>query len=40
MDEKEAQDAKSEFPERSQNSQMEAVVESFKMKFEEKPTEK
>ena len=38
-DEREAQDTDSEFPEHSQNSQMESAVKTFKMKFDEKPTE-
>ena len=39
-DHKKTQDAKSEFQEHSQNLQMEPAVETFKIKFEEKPTEK
>ena len=39
-DEKKTQDAKSEFQEHSQNSRMEAAVETFEIKFEEKPVEK
>ena len=39
-DEKNTQDAESEFQEHSQNSQTESVVKIFEIKFEEKPTEK
>ena len=39
-DKKEMQDANSEVQEHSQNSRMEPAVETFKIKFEEKPTEK
>ena len=39
-DEKKMQDANSEFQEHSQNSRTELAVETFKIKFEEKPTEK
>ena len=39
-DEKKAQDTNSEFQEHSENSQMELTVETFEIKFEEKPTEK
>ena len=39
-DKKETKDASSEFQEHSQNSRMELVVETFEIKFEEKPTEK
>ena len=38
-DEKEVQDTDSEFPEHSQNSQMESAVKTFEMKFDEKPME-
>ena len=38
-DEKEAQDADSEFSEHSQNLRMESVVKTFEMKFDEKPME-
>ena len=38
-DEKEAQDADSEFSEHSPNLRTESAVKTFKMKFEEKPTE-
>ena len=38
--EKKMHDANSEFQEHSHNSQMETVVETFEIKFEEKPTEK
>ena len=38
-DEKETQDTDSEFPEHSQNSQMESAVKTFEMKFNEEPTE-
>ena len=37
MDKKKMQDANSEFQEHSHNSQMEPVVETFEIKFEEKP---
>ena len=40
MEEKKTQDANSEFQEHSQNSQMEPAVETFEIKFEEKPMEK
>ena len=39
-DEKNTQEAESEFQEHSQNSQTESVVKIFEIKFEEKPTEK
>ena len=39
-DEKNTQDAESKFQEHSQNSQTESAVKTFKIKFEEKPTEK
>ena len=39
-DEKNMQDAESEFQEHSQNSWMESAVKTFEIKFEEKPTEK
>ena len=39
-DEKKTQDANSEFQDHSQNLWMELVVETFEIKFEEKPTEK
>ena len=39
-DEKKVQDANSEFQEHSQNSQTEPAVETFEIKFEEKPMEK
>ena len=39
-DEKKTQNANSEFQEHSQNSQTEAAVEIFEIKFEEKPVEK
>ena len=39
-DEKKTQDANSEFQMHSQNSRMELAVETFEIKFEEKPTEK
>ena len=39
-DKKKMQDANSEFQKHSQNSQMEAAVETFEIKFEEKPVEK
>ena len=39
-DEKKTQDADSKFPEHSRNSWMESVVETFEIKFEEKPMEK
>ena len=39
-DEKKMQDADSEFPEHSQNSRTESAVKTFKIKFDEKPTEK
>ena len=39
-DEKKMQDANSEFQEHSQNLQTEAAVETFEIKFEEKPAEK
>ena len=39
-DEKKMQDANSEFQKHSQNSQMEAAVEIFEIKFKEKPVEK
>ena len=39
-DEKKMQDANSEFQEHSQNSQMEPAVETFEIKFDEKPMEK
>ena len=39
-DKKKTQDANSEFQEHSQNLRMEPVVETFEIKFEEKPTEK
>ena len=39
-DEKKTQDTDSEFPEHSQNLQMELAVKTFKIKFEEKPREK
>ena len=39
-DEKRTQDADSEFPEHSQNSRTESAVETFEIKFEEKPREK
>ena len=39
-DEKKTQDANSEFQEHSQNLRMEAAVEIFEIKFEEKPVEK
>ena len=39
-DEKKTQDADSEFPEHSQNSQTESAVKTFEIKFEEKPREK
>ena len=38
-DEKETQGTDSEFPEHSQNSRTESAVKTFKMKFNEKPTE-
>ena len=40
IDEKETQDASSEFQEHSQNSQTKLTVKTFDIKFEEKPTEK
>ena len=39
-DEKKMQDTNSEFQEHSHNSRMEMAVETFEVKFEEKPTEK
>ena len=39
-EEKKMQDTNSEFQEHSQNSRMEPVVETFEIKFEEKPTKK
>ena len=39
-DEKNTQDADSEFQEHSQNSRTESAVKTFKIKFEEKPMEK
>ena len=39
-DEKKTQDANSEFQEHSQTSRMETAVETFEIKFEEKPVEK
>ena len=39
-DEKEAQDADSEFSEHSPNSRTESAVKTFKIKFDKKPTEK
>ena len=39
-DEKKTQDADSEFPEHSPNSQTESVVKTFEIKFEEKSREK
>ena len=39
-DEKNTQDADSEFQEHSQNSWTESVVKTFEIKFEEKPREK
>ena len=39
-DEKKTQDANSEFQKDSQNSWAEATVETFEIKFEEKPVEK
>ena len=39
-DEKEMQDANSEFQEHSQNSRTESAVKTFEIKFGEKPTEK
>ena len=39
-DEKETQDFNSEFPEHSQNSQMESAVKTFEIRFDVKPTEK
>ena len=39
-DEKEVQDADSEFSEHSPNLRMESAVKTFKIKFDEKPTEK
>ena len=39
-DEKKTQDANSEFQKHSQNSQTEAAVETFEIKFKEKPAEK
>ena len=39
-EEKKTQDRDSEFPEHSQNSQTESAVNTFKIKFDEKPTEK
>ena len=39
-DKKKMQDANSEFQEHSHNSQMEMAVETFEIKFEEKPAEK
>ena len=39
-DEKKMQDANSEFQEHSQTSRKEMTVETFEVKFEEKPTEK
>ena len=39
-DEKKTQDANSEFQEHSQNLWMEPAVETFEIKFEEKPREK
>ena len=38
-DEKEAQDADSEFSEHSPNSRTESAVKTFEIKFDEKPTE-
>ena len=38
-DEKEAQDTDSKFPEHSNNLQTESAIKTFKMKFDEKPTE-
>ena len=40
MKKKKTQDANSEFQEHSQNSEMEQAVETFEIKFEEKPMEK
>ena len=40
IEEKKTQDFNSEFPEHSQNSQMESAVKTFEIKFDEKPTEK
>ena len=40
MEEKKTQDANIEFQEHSQNSRMEPAVETFEIKFEEKPIEK
>ena len=37
---KKTQDANSEFQEHSHNSRMEMAVETFEIKFEEKPAEK
>ena len=39
-DEKEAQDADSEFSEHSPNSRTESAVKTFEIKFDEKPMEK
>ena len=39
-DKKKTQEANSEFQKHSQNSQMGVVVETFEIKFEEKPVEK
>ena len=39
-DEKEAQDADSEFLEHSPNSRTESAIKTFEIKFDEKPTEK
>ena len=39
-DEKNTQDADSEFPEHSQNSRMESAVKTFEIKFDEKPMTK
>ena len=39
-DEKKTHDANSEFQEHSHNSRMETAVETFEIKFEEKPAEK
>ena len=39
-DEKEVQDADSEFSEHASNSRTESVVKTFKIKFDQKPTEK
>ena len=39
-DEKEVQDADSEFSEHSRNSRTESAVKTFKIKLDEKPTEK